>query len=286
MNTTVTSTDGATIGYRQVGHGPGVVLLHGAMSSGHNHMQLASALADAFTVVVPDRRGRGLSGPHRPGHDLRTEVDDLAAVLRATGARHLFGVSAGADVCLRAALDLPGVDKVAVYEPAVFPDGSAPTDLLARFDRELAAGRVADALVTGMRAAKMGPPVFNAVPHRLLARLVTMAMAGEERKGTGDYVPMRALAPTLTHDFHIALELSSALESLKAMPVEVLLLGGSKSPAYLKVALDALERLLPRVRRVELAGLGHDASWNADRRGRPEPVARELRAFFTGQGRP
>lgn len=57
----VTSKDGTTIGYRRFGRGPGVVVLHGSMSSAHNHMQLAAALADAFTVDVPDRRGRGLS---------------------------------------------------------------------------------------------------------------------------------------------------------------------------------------------------------------------------------
>jgi len=60
----VTSQDGTTIGYRQFGHGPGVVLLHGAASSAHNHMQLAEALSPAFTVYVPDRRSRGLSGPY------------------------------------------------------------------------------------------------------------------------------------------------------------------------------------------------------------------------------
>jgi len=37
----------------------GVVLLHGAALSAHNHMQLAEALAGAFTVYVPDRRGHG-----------------------------------------------------------------------------------------------------------------------------------------------------------------------------------------------------------------------------------
>lgn len=50
-----------TIGYRQFGHGPGVILLHGAASSGYNHLQLAEQLSTAFTVYVPDRRGRGLS---------------------------------------------------------------------------------------------------------------------------------------------------------------------------------------------------------------------------------
>ncbi len=59
----VTSKDGTTIGYRQIGHGPGVVLVHGAMESALSHSQLAEALADTFTVCVYDRRGRGRSGP-------------------------------------------------------------------------------------------------------------------------------------------------------------------------------------------------------------------------------
>ncbi len=60
----VSSADGTTIGYLQVGHGPAVVILHGSNESARSHTQLALALADAFTVYLPDRRGRGQSGPH------------------------------------------------------------------------------------------------------------------------------------------------------------------------------------------------------------------------------
>jgi pimeloyl-ACP methyl ester carboxylesterase len=77
----VTSKDGTTIGYRQLGSGPGIILLHGAASASLLHgaasasllhgaasasqhfMKLGVALSDAFTVYIPDRRGRGLSGP-------------------------------------------------------------------------------------------------------------------------------------------------------------------------------------------------------------------------------
>src|SRR5437588_12937583 len=72
----VTSQDGTTIGYRELGHGPSVVLLHGAASSGYNHMQLAEALADAFAVYVPDRRGRGLSGPYSEDYRIQKHVED------------------------------------------------------------------------------------------------------------------------------------------------------------------------------------------------------------------
>jgi len=46
----VTSKDGITIGYRQLGHGPGIVLVQGAMGSAHNFMRLAGVLAETFTV--------------------------------------------------------------------------------------------------------------------------------------------------------------------------------------------------------------------------------------------
>lgn len=99
----VISKDGTTIGYRQLGQGPGVVVLHGTMSSGQNHSQLAEALADDFMVTLPDRRGRGLSGPHRGDEGIQSEVEDLDALLTKTGAHQVFGVSSGAIIVLQPA---------------------------------------------------------------------------------------------------------------------------------------------------------------------------------------
>jgi pimeloyl-ACP methyl ester carboxylesterase len=59
----VVSADGTAIGYRLVGAGPPLLVLHGAMQSALSQHDLALALADRFTVVLADRRGRGLSGP-------------------------------------------------------------------------------------------------------------------------------------------------------------------------------------------------------------------------------
>ena len=126
----------------------------------------------------------------------------------------------------------------------------------------------------------MGPPVFNVMPRWLLELLVTMAMKSEDKKGSGGYVPMRALAPTLHYDFQLVVEMSEKLESFKAIRAEVLLLGGSKSPAYLKVPLPALEKVLSHATRIEFPGLNHGASGNTDRGGQPERVAQELRRFF------
>jgi hypothetical protein len=88
------------------------------------------------------------------------------------------------------------------------------------------------------------------------------------------------LAPTLHYDFQLVIEMAEKLESFKDIRAEVLLLGGSKSPAYFKVALDALEKILPLVIRIEFPGLGHGGSGNTNRGGKPQRVAQELRRFF------
>jgi pimeloyl-ACP methyl ester carboxylesterase len=73
LKETVRSADGTTIGYRQLGRGAGVILLHGGMKTSQDFMTLAAALSDAFTVYVVDRRGRGLSGPIGDGFSVDKE---------------------------------------------------------------------------------------------------------------------------------------------------------------------------------------------------------------------
>lgn len=277
----VTSKDGATIGYRQLGDGPGVVLVHGAMESAQSHMQLAAALADAFTVYMPDRRGRGLSSPYGNDYSIQREVEDLDALLTKVDAHYVFGVSAGGLICLQAALTLPTIHKAALYEPALIVNDSISTAWVPRYDREMAQGKVAAALVTGMKGAQMGPPILNTMPGWLLESLTSMMMKSEDKKSQDGDVTMRMLAPTLHYDFQLVIEMRETLERFTAMPIQTLLLGGSKSPAYLKKALDALEQTLPQTRRIEFPGLDHGASGNSDRGGQPERVAQELRRFFT-----
>jgi pimeloyl-ACP methyl ester carboxylesterase len=276
----VTSKDGTTIGYRRFGTGPGLVILHGAMESSQSHLQLAEALAGDLTVYLPDRRGRGLSGPFGSDYSIRREVEDLGALLAVTDARQVLGVSSGALITLQAALTLPALRKLAIFEPPLLVGGPALTASLARFDGEIAAGNVAAALITGMQAAEMGPPIFNLIPRWPLERLTRLAMAGENRKAAPDAVTMRMLAPTLHYDFQLITEMVGKLESFAAIDAEVLLLGGSKSPAYLKASVDGLEKVLPHATRVEFPGLGHGATGNADRGGKPRLVARALGQFY------
>lgn len=281
----VTSKDGTRIGYLRVGQGPAVVLLHGSNESARSHTQLALALADAFTVYLPDRRGRGLSGPHRPDHGIRTEVEDLQAVLTGSGAQRVFGVSIGALIALEAARTQPAIRQIAAYEPALLMDTTRYTGWVRRFDQEMAKGKVAAALITSMYGLDLATPAFKLMGRRLAEALTNKAMQSEDKKATSDTITARKLAPTLRYEGLLLAETAGTIGTFAEVPAEVLLLGGTmKRPAFIKPAFDAFARTLPHNRRVRFPGLDHGGSADVspiNRHGKPEVVAPEIRSFFT-----
>lgn len=277
----VTSKDGTIISYRQIGSGPGLVVLHGIMESAQSHTQLAETLADAFTVYLPDRRGRGNSGSYGNDYNIQKEVEDIDALVTKTGAQYIFGVSMGAVISLQAALTLPTIQKIALFDPPLIINGSLSTDFLARYNEEISQGDIISALVTSMQGSQMGPALFNSMPRWLLAFLTKMMVTSEDKKAKSGDVTMRMLAPTLRYDLQLAIEVDGKQERFKNIQNKVLLLGASNSPAYMKVALDTLEKILPQTERIEFIGLNHGASGNTNRGGQPKRVAQELRRFFT-----
>ena len=56
---TVTSKDGTTIAFDQIGNGPLVILVDSALADRTLCAKLAKLLAEEFTVINYDRRGRG-----------------------------------------------------------------------------------------------------------------------------------------------------------------------------------------------------------------------------------
>jgi pimeloyl-ACP methyl ester carboxylesterase len=276
----VTSKDGTVIGYRRLGHGPGLVILHGMAESSESHIELAAALADTCTVYLPDRRGRGLSGAYEAGSGMAREVEDLDAVLTQTGAHDVFAVSAGALVTLHAALTSPSIERLAIFDPPFIVNGSPSSAFLTRYDRQIAEGNVAAALVTAMKATEMGPGLMRAMPDWMIEPLTRRMVAREDRLAKPGDVTMRMLAPTLHYDFQLVIESEGALDRFRDIRASLLLLGGSKSPRYFQRSLDALATVFPNARRLTFKGLGHEGSGNARWRGKPLVVAEELRRFF------
>jgi pimeloyl-ACP methyl ester carboxylesterase len=271
-----TSKDGTVIGYRRLGTGPGVVLMHGSLMSSHNFTRLGVALSCESTVYLPDRRGRGSSGPYGPDFTLQRAAEDVQALLEHTGARNVFGLSAGAIPILQWALTCPPEYKIALYEPPLPVNGSEPAGWLPRYDREVARGDLAAAMVTVAKGTK-DSRLVGLIPRAVLVPLMGLALREQDKRAGGDEIPLTDLLPTMHDDAQLVLEAADLIQRSTAIEADVLLLGGSKSARYLKDALDALHASIPGARKVQLSGLGHLAPDNG---GHPDRVADALAGFF------
>ena len=274
-----TSVDGTRIGFHRVGHGPGLVLVQGAMGTAHNYANLAAFLASDFTVITPDRRGRGMSpAPFVVGHAVERDVEDIEAVLAATGAELVFGLSSGAMIALEAARTLPQVRRVAAFEPPFYPNGIDRRGI-SRFNADVKRGDFASALVIAGRIVGLAPPPVRLLP-KPIARLVTGSVIRRDDRGKGPYARLRTLIPAMRFDFEVVAGMNDCRETLGDLLKPVLILSGTRSPRYLRDAARALAKLIPGASRIEFDGLDHAGPWNTDRGGHPKVVADAMREFF------
>src|SRR5205823_996108 len=105
---------GITFHYEEAGAGEPLVLLHGGLGTGALHWwRELSFFARCLRVIAPDMRGYGRSTPPRnfPPDFYRRDAEDMAALIRATGAApaHVLGWSDGGVVALILAAEHPEV---------------------------------------------------------------------------------------------------------------------------------------------------------------------------------
>lgn len=278
----VISADGTRVGYRQIGSGPGIVLIQGAMGTWFNYDELARLLASDFTVYLPDRRGRGLSPrPYTPDHVIERDVEDIDALMQETAASQVFGLSSGAIIALEATRTLPVIERTVLYEPPFYLQGIAHRKI-ARFHDDVDRGDLASALVTAGEIVGLGPSLLRFVP-RPLKKLVVgrfIRRDTEEVNAGGVYAPLTELIPAMRYDFNVVGGKDGHMPVYAHLEKPIRLLGGTKSPTYLLNALAALQTTLPNATREVLPGLDHSGAWNTDRGGRPAIVSAAMRRFF------
>jgi pimeloyl-ACP methyl ester carboxylesterase len=105
---------------RRIGSGPPVVLVHGSIQNSFTWTRQLR-LADAFTLILPDRPGYPPNPPLAPGEtiDFEVQAGEMAELL-GDGA-HLAGFSYGGVIALLAAARRPrAVWSLTVIEPPCF----------------------------------------------------------------------------------------------------------------------------------------------------------------------
>ena len=245
----VTSADGTEIAYEVHGAGPALVIVDGALcqralgpSAG-----LAKALAHEFSLHAYDRRGRGESGAGAAAWSVEREIEDLAAVIDAAGgSADVVAVSSGAVLVLEAARAGLAIGRIVLYEAAfILDDTHAPTplDTPQRMRALVDEGRRGEAVKTFMRLVGLPAPLVG---------LMRVMPAWKQLTG---------IAHTLPYDMAMVVPYQQGRPlppgRYDGVVQETLVLGGAKSPGYMRNAQAGTADALPNARAELLPGQTH-----------------------------
>ncbi len=243
---TVTSKDGTSIAYDQLGSGEPVILVDGALCSrAFGPMpELAKLLSLHFTVINYDRRGRNESGDTKP-YSPEREVEDIDALIQTVGAPvFLAGISSGAALALRAAAAGLSIKKLALYEAPFMVDKDGhqpPPDAEAQLKALIASNRRGDAVKFFMRDM-VGVPAFVVFIMRIMPI----------------FSKLKAVAHTLPYDAAVMGDFSLPEERAASVKIPTLVGGGEKSPASMQNAVKKLAETITGSKLIMFKGQTHN----------------------------
>ena len=246
----VISKDGTTIAFDQVGKGPAIILVGGALEQramDSETAQLAPLLAQHFTVLHYDRRGRGESTDMQP-YAVEREIEDIEALINeAGGSAFVFGISSSAALAMEAAIKLGDkIKKLAMYEAPYNSDEAARQawkEYRKQLAEVLAQGRRGDALALFM--------MLTGMPADHLDRVRQHPM----------WPMWEAVAPTLAYDAAAMGEDAAVpIEKAASVAVPALVMDGSASYPFMHITALALANAIPNAQHRTLEGQTHEVA--------------------------
>lgn len=254
----VTSKDGTSIAFDQMGEGLPVILVCGGSVDRMSNAPLAELLAQNYTVYNYDRRGRGDSGD-TPPYAIEREIEDIEAILKeAGGAACLYGTSSGAALALLAAASGLNITKLALWEPPYIIGDSRPrppANTASIYTNLVAEGRRGEAVEYFMAKVVGLPPEFVG-----FARSQPWWSAQE------------ALAHTLAYDATIMADYSLPTGQAASITTPTLVMAGGASWDWMQQTAQTLAGIIPNARYQTLEGQEHNVA--------PEAMAPALKEFF------
>jgi hypothetical protein len=255
---TVTSADGTTIAFDQLGTGAPLVLVAGASCDRGVDARIADGLAAHFTVLNYDRRGRGDSAD-TPPYAVEREIEDLEILLAAAGgSAAVVGLSSGAVLAAYAAAAGLPITHLVIWEPPFRLDPAA-RQAAREYDEKtralLAEGRRGDALELFM--------TMVGIPAEMIAGMRQSAYWAQGEK----------LAPTLAYDAAVMGDGSIPGERFATITAATAVFTGGASPDWFRAAGKAAADAIPGSAYRELPGQTHDVA--------PDVLAVAVREFVS-----
>ena len=199
-------------------------------------------LAQRFTCIVHDRRGRGRSGD-AAAYDLSTEVADIAAMMAVAGpGGHLLGHSYGA-LCTLAYAETHSLEgTLLLFEPPLAVDGPVVGAGLPTYRELVTAGDLEGALEFALVN-------FVRVP----------AAAVPEIRRTPLWDSCVPLTPTWVRELEQIDALGEDLKHYASITAPTHLIAGTATTPFLYKSAHALVEVIPQATITDLPGLDHFA---------------------------
>jgi pimeloyl-ACP methyl ester carboxylesterase len=244
-----------TLWAQEVGEGPLVVLVHGAMDRSGSMLRVRRALQDECRVLRYDRRGYGRSLPAGPAVSFEQQVDDLAGLVAGRPAV-LAGHSLGGVICLALAEREPDlVRSVLAYEAPMmwaswWPRDSPANQVLNRRTDGRAVGGGEQAHDGGGDGGGDAGEWFlrRMIGDDRWKRLPALVRAERRAEGAALVEELRSVHPPAPPPY-----------TPERLPVPVLAGCGSETGAHHRRAADELARRAPRGQLRLIQDAGHGA---------------------------
>ena len=258
----VTSADGTPIAFERLGDGQPAIVVGGATCDRAMTRPLAEQLAQHFTVINYDRRGRGDSGDTAP-YTVEREIEDLGALIaEAGGTASVYGHSSGAGLVLHAAAHGLPIAKLVLHESPFVPDGEEERRISREYAENLKAilaeDRRGDAVELFMTTVGMPQEIVDQMRH------------------SPRWAELEEIAPTLAYDSEIMGDISRGgtipADQASSVTIPALVLSGGASPAWMIAVGRQIADTMPNGRHRVLEGQEHVVA--------PEVLAPVLAEFF------
>lgn len=197
-----------------------------------------------------NRRGRAGSAPQPDDYSVKTEIGDLAAVMKATGSEDVVAHSFGGFVALQAARDMP-LRRLVTYDAAVSLSGNLHHRWRPELEQAVTDGQLNHAwahLVQGLATA--GP--LSYLPLGALRMLSIMSA----RTNVG--AEMRELLPTAVKEMRAVLDADAELADFTQLATPTLMLSGGWSPGYFADTGRQLASAVPSIDFAVVPGQLHE----------------------------
>ncbi|MCE7483243.1 alpha/beta fold hydrolase [Microbacterium profundi] len=256
----VTSADGTLIAMHEDGAGPTVVIVNGALSTARDAAEIARAFAEAgLRAITYDRRARGDSGDGAVAAPER-EVEDLAAVIAASGAgAAVIGHSSGAVLAQFAAGHGLPMSHLFLSEPPFrFGEDMPAADLEDRLQAAVDDGHSEGAVVLFQREAVGLPEPFI-----------------EQFRASPAFAQIAPLGRSTIYDALVTRRASTPSTEMREVRMPVTSLCGVETMPILVTAASRLAEMMPDAEYLQVPeSVGH--------RMDPEATARIVVARVAG----